>query len=88
MEHELGAAWVGSGRSCALKVPSLAIEGEWNVLLNPVHAEFAKIISHQPRPFHFDERMFKSMRHATVADRDDPGCHKLISASRAFSQLL
>jgi RES domain-containing protein len=67
MEHaglrELGAAWVRSGRSCALQVPSLAVEGEWNMLLNPVHAEFAKIILHQPKPFHFDERMFKSTRH-------------------------
>jgi RES domain-containing protein len=63
MEHpglrELGAEWVRSRRSCALRVPSIAVEGEWNVLLNPAHAEFAKITLLKPKPFHFDERMFK-----------------------------
>ena len=66
MEHpglrEFGAEWVRSGRSCALKVPSVAVEGEWNVLLNPSHGEFAKITLHASKPFHFDERMFQVNR--------------------------
>ena len=57
--RELGAEWVRSGRSCALKVPSIAIEGEWNVLLNPMHVEFARITLHEAMLFRFDERMFK-----------------------------
>src|SRR5215468_9954955 len=41
--QSLGADWASSLRSVALEVPSVAIEGEWNVLLNPAHPEFAKI---------------------------------------------
>ena len=63
MEHAglraLGAEWIRTGRSCALQVPSIAIEGEWNVLLNPLHSEFAKITVQPSKPFHFDKRMFK-----------------------------
>jgi hypothetical protein len=33
----------------ALLVPSAAIRGEWNVLLNPVHREFSKIAIYEPR---------------------------------------
>ncbi len=54
----IGDEWIRSGRSAAFRVPSAAIQGEWNVLLNPVHAEFAKIQFHRPKPFEFDSRMF------------------------------
>jgi RES domain-containing protein len=64
MEHAglraIGAEWILSGRSAALQVPSLAVEGEWNVLLNPAHPDFSKITLLEPKPFHFDERMFKT----------------------------
>jgi RES domain-containing protein len=64
MEHSglrsIGAEWIQSNWSAALQVPSLAVEGEWNVLLNPAHADFSKITLLEPKPFHFDERMFKS----------------------------
>lgn len=56
----LGAEWVSSLRSVALEVPSAAIEGEWNVLLNPTHPEFSKIQMGKPKEFHFDKRMFKA----------------------------
>jgi hypothetical protein len=35
------------------------VEGEWNVLLNPAHADFPKIEIAPARPFRYDERMFK-----------------------------
>lgn len=64
MEHaglrSIGAEWIESLRTAALEVPSLAVEGEWNVLLNPVHPDFSKIMLLEPRPFHFDERMFRT----------------------------
>ena len=54
----LGTAWVRAGRSLLLRVPSVVVNGEWNVLINPKHAEFgqARIVSQLP--FHYDERMF------------------------------
>jgi RES domain-containing protein len=55
----IGAKWIAARSSVALEVPSIAVEGEWNVLLNPAHPDFAKVVLDPPRPFHFDERMFK-----------------------------
>lgn len=54
-----GTAWVRSGRTVMLRVPSAVVEGEWNALLNPAHADFARVKVVAARPFHFDERMFR-----------------------------
>ena len=55
----IGANWITAQTSVALEVPSVAVEGEWNVLLNPTHPDFAKIKLTPPEPFHFDKRMFE-----------------------------
>ena len=57
--HRFGDEWIRHGRSVNLLVPSAAIRGEWNVLLNPAHAEFSKIQFPDPKPFEFDARMFR-----------------------------
>jgi len=57
--RKIGAEWAASLRSVALEVPSVVIDGEWNVLLNPAHLQFAKIEIGEPRPFRFDGRMFR-----------------------------
>jgi RES domain-containing protein len=57
--HRLGDEWIRDGRSVALLVPSAAIRGEWNVLLNPEHPDFAKIKFSNAEPFEFDVRMFR-----------------------------
>jgi len=54
-----GDDWIAAGRTVALLVPSAAIRGEWNVLLNPAHGEFSKVTFQEPRPFEFDVRMFR-----------------------------
>ena len=56
----LGTAWLRSGRSLGLRVPSVMVRGEWNVLLNPAHRQFSSIIILQPQSWHFDSRMFRS----------------------------
>lgn len=56
---EMGTAWARSGRTALLRVPSAVVEGEWNVLLNPAHAEFGRVTVTRVAPFHFDERMFR-----------------------------
>ena len=55
----LGAEWISASRSVALEVPSVVVDGDWNVLLNPEHPEFHKIFLNAPRPWRFDRRMFK-----------------------------
>jgi RES domain-containing protein len=50
--------WIQRGKTVALLVPSAAIRGEWNVLLNPAHPEFSKIVFREPESFEFGTRMF------------------------------
>jgi len=57
--RDLGTEWVRQGRSVALRVPSVVVDGDWNVLLNPRHADFGKVQVLDSRRFHFDERMFR-----------------------------
>ncbi len=57
--RRFGDEWIRGGQSAALLVPSAAIRGEWNVLLNPAHAGFATIKFWDPEPFEFDARMFR-----------------------------
>lgn len=57
--RRFGDEWIQANRTVALLVPSAAIRGEWNVLLNPAHAEFPKVKLQEPEPFEFDVRMFR-----------------------------
>ncbi len=57
--HRFGDEWVRGGKTAVLLVPSAAIRGEWNVLLNPAHAKFSAIKFHDAEPFAFDVRMFR-----------------------------
>ena len=57
--RDLGSEWAASLRSLALKVPSVVVEGDSNVLLNPKHPQFAKVATDPVKPFRFDERLFR-----------------------------
>jgi len=57
--RRFGDDWIRGGQSAALLVPSAAIRGEWNILLNPVHTDFSRIQFQEPEPFAFDLRMFR-----------------------------
>jgi len=57
--RDLGTNWATSGRSVVLQVPSAVVDGDWNVLLNPKHADFGKIKLAALKPFRFDARMFR-----------------------------
>jgi RES domain-containing protein len=56
---KFGDRWIHAGETIALHVPSAAIRGEWNVLLNPEHPDFRKLRIEKSRPFQFDLRMFR-----------------------------
>jgi RES domain-containing protein len=56
--RRLGDAWIASQASIALVIPSVVIDGEWNVLLNPTHRDSAEIKVLETRRFRFDARMF------------------------------
>jgi RES domain-containing protein len=52
-----GEAWLKANRSAALFVPSVIIPGERNILINPLHADFARIHATEPVAFRFDSRL-------------------------------
>ena len=52
-----GDIWVHDGRALALRVPSLVIRQEWNLLLNPDHPDMARVQVLRAEPFAFDPRL-------------------------------
>src|SRR5437879_3924475 len=57
--HRFGDVWIRAKDSVGLLVPSAAIRGEWNVLLNSAHPDFARVSFRNPKPFEFEVRMFR-----------------------------
>jgi RES domain-containing protein len=56
-----GDRWVTERRSGILLVPSLVTRGrEDNVLINPEHPDFVKILAGKPEDIEWDTRLFRS----------------------------
>ena len=55
----VGDDWIQSASSLILQVPSAAILGEYNYLLNPQHSDMDKLQLGAIEPFSFDPRMRK-----------------------------
>lgn len=53
-----GDAWLESGTSAVLKVPSVIIPGEFNYLINTNHSDFNRL-TYTLEDFRFDERIKK-----------------------------
>ncbi len=55
--QRIGAGWVASGRSVALRVPSFVAQPwGWNVILNPLHPDFARVSVAEVVDVVWDER--------------------------------
>ena len=52
----LGDAWIASGDSAVLQVPSVVVPGENNYLLNPRHPDLAKMNIGKPQTYRLDPR--------------------------------
>jgi RES domain-containing protein len=52
-----GDRWVAAGRYAVLAVPSAVTAGEWNYLINPLHADFAGMKKSKPAAFIYDSRL-------------------------------
>ena len=55
--REIGDAWVASGASAVLRVPSSVVPSEYNYLLNPKHGEFGKMKVGSAVGYRFDPRL-------------------------------
>lgn len=59
----LGLSWLASLSSLGLWVPSTIEPSEMNLLINPAHADYPKIVLTIERfPFQFDPRLFQAER--------------------------
>lgn len=57
VSRNAGSSWLKSGRTALLVVPSVIIDEEDNVLLNPAHAYSARITAAKLRRFVYDHRV-------------------------------
>ena len=57
---DIGSAWLKSSRSAALRVPSVLTRGEFNVLINPAHADFKRVRVASLAGYKYDTRMWKA----------------------------
>ena len=55
--RKIGDDWVGSAGSVALRVPSTLVPAEDNLLLNPKHPDFKRLVIGKPVAFGFDPRL-------------------------------
>lgn len=54
----IGDKFVTEAQSLVMKVPSVVVEGDFNYVINPKHADMDKIKIIGITPFNFDERLF------------------------------
>lgn len=55
----IGDRFVADNTHCVLQIPSVVTMGDFNLLLNPRHAEFPQIKIIDIKPFPFNERIFE-----------------------------
>ncbi len=63
---QIGDRFVASGKNLALRVPSVIMPEESNLLLNPRHSDFEKVKILTNRPLNIDERL---LHHNTEAEK-------------------
>lgn len=56
--RDAGTAWVASGRTAVLRVPSAVVPDEMNFLINPRHPDAVRITVGAPAPVEWDPRLF------------------------------
>jgi RES domain-containing protein len=58
-----GADWIARAKTAVLCVPSAVVPSEFNYLLNPAHADFARISRAGPEPLATDHRLLEKQSH-------------------------
>ena len=59
---ELGTNWARSNESLLLRVPSVVVEHEFNILINPSHPDMKHVTIVQVESYIADKRLFRSER--------------------------
>ncbi len=56
---DLGDQWLHQNRSLILRVPSVVVAGDFNVMINPVHPEITYVKIHSIVPYELDRRLLR-----------------------------
>jgi RES domain-containing protein len=59
----VGDAWLKSGTTPLLRVPSFIVPESFNLLVNPSHSQAAAIRDYATRDFKFDERLWLPLKY-------------------------
>ncbi len=54
----IGDRFCRESKYLALRVPSAIVEGDYNILINPLHTDFRRVKIISAIPFAFDQRLF------------------------------
>ncbi|MEZ0484461.1 RES family NAD+ phosphorylase [Fibrella aquatica] len=60
MVKQLIDKWIYDNQFLVLKVPSAVVEGDFNLLINPMHPRMSEVQITDNRPYTFDTRLFRS----------------------------
>ena len=61
VSQRIGGQWFERGQTAVLLVPSVVTEG-LNAIINPAHADAARLTISKPRPVRWDKRLFSEPR--------------------------
>lgn len=56
--QNIGDKFISENLYCVLQIPSSVTEGDYNLLINPHHADFKRIKISDVKKFAFDQRLF------------------------------
>lgn len=62
LTRRIGDTWSREQHTPIMLVPSVVVDVEWNVLLNPQHPDVRRLKILERRPFRYDPRMFQPKR--------------------------
>ena len=57
--QQVGDTFIKNKKSLVMRVPSAVVQGDYNFLINPIHAGITEILVVKTELFIFDERLFK-----------------------------
>jgi len=57
--QKLGEDFIRTNEYLFIEVPSAVVQGDYNVLINPMHKDFNKVKIVRKERFDFDERLFR-----------------------------
>ena len=57
--QQVGDTFIKNKKSLVMRVPSAVVQGDYNFLINPIHAGITEILVVKTELFIFDERLFR-----------------------------